>query len=353
MPAADPFNIRFEDVKELKWLGAGAHGCVFLGTYNYESVAIKKLRENVMPMREVRLLKHLRHENIVELKGVCTQPPVYCIVMEVRFLSLTCHPHSFSSIAPSPSPFASSHLFCFPLFLPCLLPLTISSPLQYCPQSLSDVIRDNHIPPPMVLDWARQVANGMHYLHSQGMVHRDLKSPNILIAQDKRTLKISDFGCSREVGERSTKMSFSGTVAWMAPEIIRGEACTDKIDVWSFGVVLWELLTGELPYKGVDVAAVVWGVGSGKLQLPIPESAPDGFTLLLKQCWNAHPKHRPSFRQILLHLDILRSDTEFAAMPEDEFYRTQLKWKQEIVERFEAMRQAETQLRERDERLIR
>jgi mitogen-activated protein kinase kinase kinase 13 len=207
----------------------------------------------------------------------------------------------------------------------------------------------------MVLDWARQIANGMHYLHEKGMVHRDLKSPNILIAQDKRTLKISDFGTCRELksGGHSTKMSFTGTVAWMAPEIIRSEACTDKIDVWSFGVCLWELLTGEMPYKGVDVGAVVYGVGSGKLTLPIPQSAPDGFTLLLKQCWNTQPKHRPSFRQILAHLDILRDDTEFAATPDDEFFHTQVRWRREIVERYEEMRLAESQLREREARLVR
>lgn len=57
---------------------------MFLGTYNHEEVAVKKLREKSMTMREVRLLRTLRHENIVELKGVCTQPPVYCLVMEVR-----------------------------------------------------------------------------------------------------------------------------------------------------------------------------------------------------------------------------------------------------------------------------
>lgn len=234
-------------------------------------------------------------------------------------------------------------------------PPRLFSLAQYCPRSLHDVIRDNQIPAPMVLDWARQIANGMHYLHAQGMVHRDLKTPNILVAQDKRTLKITDFGTCRELaaGGRSTKMSFSGTVAWMAPEIIRSEACTDKIDVWSFGVCLWELLTGELPYKGVDVGAIVWGVGSGKLSLPIPDSAPDGFSLLLKQCWNVQPRHRPSFRQILLHLDILRNDTHFAATPDDEFFHTQLRWKREILERFEQMRVAESQLRERDAHLVR
>ncbi len=62
-------------------------------------------------------------------------------------------------------------------------------------------------------------------------------------------MKISDFGVSRSVGDRSTKMSFVGTVAWMAPEVIRHEACSEKVDIWSYGVLLWELLTQEMPYK--------------------------------------------------------------------------------------------------------
>ncbi len=73
-------------------------------------------------------------------------------------------------------------------------------------------------------------------------------------------------------------------------------------------MLLWELLTCEVPFRGLDVAAVVWGVGSGGLKLPVPTTAPDGFSLLLQQCWHDNPKHRPLFRQILVHLDILAND---------------------------------------------
>ncbi len=94
----------------------------------------------------------------------------------------------------------------------------------------------------------------------------------------------------------------------MAPEMIRNEPCSARVDVWSYGVVLWELLSGEVPYKvrvdlcsaraavatprprshicqGVDMGAIIWGVGSNMLHLPVPSTTPEGFALLLKQCW--------------------------------------------------------------------
>jgi len=70
-------------------------------------------------------------------------------------------------------------------------------------------------------------------------------------------------------------MSFAGTVAWMAPEIIRNEPCSEKVDVWSFGVVLWELLICETPYKNIDSSAILWGVGNNSLHLPLPSSCPE------------------------------------------------------------------------------
>lgn len=125
------------------------------------------------------------------------------------------------------------------------------------------------------------------------------------------TVKISDFGTSKELSDKSTKMSFAGTVAWMAPEVIRNEPVSEKVDIWwvseqcyftitmftwmnwyiiiiftrSFGVVLWELLTGEIPYKDVDSSAIIWGVGSNSLHLPVPSTCPDGFKILMKQTW--------------------------------------------------------------------
>ncbi|EGD72900.1 TKL/MLK/LZK protein kinase [Salpingoeca rosetta] len=291
------FDIKFEKIKHLKFIGSGAQGCVYLGTYKHEEVAVKKMKELSMTVKEESLLRTLNHDNIIRLIGVCKTAPVYAVVME------------------------------------------------YCPQSLYDVLQRRHLPPAGVVNWASQVAHGMQYLHGKGIVHRDLKSPNILLGQDKATLKISDFGCCREYRHgKSVTMSFSGTAAWMAPEIIRSESCTEHVDVWSYGVVLWELLTREVPYKGVDAHAIVWGVGNQQLHLPVPASTPDGLRLVLQQCWDQTPKNRPSFTMILKMLHVLATtDAQFAAMSDSDFEQTQREWREEITAKFAAMKQMEEQ----------
>ncbi|NXO23188.1 M3K12 kinase, partial [Cisticola juncidis] len=208
-------------------------------------------------------------------RGVCTQAPCYCIIME------------------------------------------------FCAQGqLYEVLRAGRkVTPSLLVDWSMGIAGGMNYLHLHKIIHRDLKSPNMLITYDD-VVKISDFGTSKELIDKSTKMSFAGTVAWMAPEVIRNEPVSEKVDIWSFGVVLWELLTGEIPYKDVDSSAIIWGVGSNSLHLPVPSSCPDGFKVLLRQCWNSKPRNRPSFRQILLHLDIASADV--LSTPQETYFKSQV-----------------------------
>ncbi|GBM41178.1 Mitogen-activated protein kinase kinase kinase 12 [Araneus ventricosus] len=275
----DNWEIPFDDIKDLQFLGSGAQGAVFCGCLNGELVAVKKVREK--SETDVKHLKKLSHCNVVSFKGVCVQPPCFCIIME------------------------------------------------YCPSgTLHNLLRQGtEIPPKKVMEWSKQVAGGMNYLHTHKIIHRDLKSENILIGCND-VLKISDFGTSRQWNDKSVKMSFAGTVAWMAPEVIRNESCSEKVDIWSFGVVLWELLTCETPYKGVDSSAIIWGVGSNSLHLPVPSTCPDGFKLLLKQCWSGKPRNRPSFRHIMMHLDI--AAVEILSTPEEEYFQTQATWRKEI-----------------------
>ncbi|KAI5734468.1 hypothetical protein M8J77_006838 [Diaphorina citri] len=275
----DEWEIPFESISDLQWLGSGAQGAVFSGKLRSEIVAVKKVREQ--KETDIRHLRKLNHPNIVKFKGVCTQAPCYCIVME------------------------------------------------YCAYGpLYNLLKDGEeVPPQRLYNWARQIAAGMNYLHSKQIIHRDLKSPNVLIGS-KEEAKISDFGTCREWNNKSTKMSFAGTVAWMAPEVIRNEQCSDKIDIWSYGIVLWELLTCETPYKDVDSSAIIWGVGSSSLHLPIPSTCPDGFQLLMKMCWSNAPSSRPSFKQILSHLDI--ASQEVLRIQPEPYYKMQMIWKEEI-----------------------
>ncbi|TRY91659.1 hypothetical protein DNTS_003326 [Danionella cerebrum] len=297
----ESWEVAFEEISELQWVGSGAQGAVFLGKFHGEEVAVKKVRD--IKETEIKHLRKLKHPNIITFKGVCTQAPCYCILME------------------------------------------------YCAQGqLYEVLRaGRRISPGLLLDWAMGIAGGMNYLHLHKIIHRDLKSPNMLITHDD-LVKISDFGTSKELRDKSTKMSFAGTVAWMAPEVIRNEPVSEKVDIWSFGVVLWEMLTGEIPYKDVDSSAIIWGVGNNSLQLPLPESCPDGFKILLRQCWNCKPRNRPSFRQILLHLDIASADV--LSTPQETYFKSQAEWREEVKQHFEKIKSEGTCLHRLDEELI-
>ncbi|XP_047730159.1 mitogen-activated protein kinase kinase kinase 13 isoform X6 [Prionailurus viverrinus] len=224
--------------------------------------------------------------------------------------------------------------------------------MEYCAHGqLYEVLRAGRkITPRLLVDWSTGIASGMNYLHLHKIIHRDLKSPNVLVTHTD-AVKISDFGTSKELSDKSTKMSFAGTVAWMAPEVIRNEPVSEKVDIWSFGVVLWELLTGEIPYKDVDSSAIIWGVGSNSLHLPVPSTCPDGFKILMKQTWQSKPRNRPSFRQTLMHLDIASADV--LATPQETYFKSQAEWREEVKKHFEKIKSEGTCIHRLDEELIR
>ncbi|XP_073489539.1 mitogen-activated protein kinase kinase kinase 13 [Aquarana catesbeiana] len=298
----DTWEVPFEEISELQWLGSGAQGAVFLGKFRGEEVAIKKVREQ--KETDIKHLRKLKHPNVIAFKGVCTQAPCYCLIME------------------------------------------------YCAHGqLYEVLRAGRkVTPRLLVDWSTGIASGMNYLHLHKIIHRDLKSPNVLVTHTD-TVKISDFGTSKELSDKSTTMSFAGTVAWMAPEVIRNEPVSEKVDIWSFGVLLWELLTGEIPYKDVDSSAIIWGVGSNSLHLPVPSTCPDGFKILMKQTWQSKPRNRPSFRQILMHLDIASADV--LGTPQETYFKSQAEWREEVKKHFEKIKSEGTCIHRLDEELIR
>ncbi|KAL5105866.1 Mitogen-activated protein kinase kinase kinase 12 [Taenia crassiceps] len=267
------------EILDLQYVGSGAQGSVYKATLRGRVIAVKKVSKQ--SETEIRHLRGLCHPNVVQFLGVSIDGPWYSILME------------------------------------------------YCPNGTFFELLHNNPPVNIdnIIDWTQQIAQGMNYLHSHKVVHRDLKSPNILISEDGQ-LKISDFGVSKEFTENSTKMSFAGTVAWMAPEIMRGEPCSFKVDVWSFGVIVWEILTCEVPFNGVDCGAIIYGIASNLFSLPIPTACPTEFRVLMKRCWSPRPRNRPSFPQILSQLEL--ACTELLQWKDENFTNLRELWQEEI-----------------------
>lgn len=316
-----PVEIKFEELSLKEVIGVGGFSRVHRAFLNGEEVAVKasrqdedinEARENVL--QEAKLFWSLKHPNIVTLRGVCLEPPILCLVME----------------------YARGG-------------------------SLNRILAGRKIPPNVLVDWAVQIARGMKYLHCEApisVIHRDLKSSNVLISEPvssedlkNKVLKITDFGLAREA-YKTERMSAAGTYAWMPPEVIRDATYSKASDVWSYGVLLWELLTGETPYKGFDSLSVAYGVAVNTLALPIPKTCPEAWGKLMKSCWELDPHRRPSFRDIEKDLDII-ARSGFAQTPHESFHTMQAGWKEEIAEVLQELRKKEKQLRNKEEELSR
>lgn len=168
--------------------------------------------------------------------------------------------------------------------------------------------------PAVLWSIAHDTSVGMKYLHEHNIVHRDLKSHNVLL-DAKGCAKVADFGTARATGEfqeytcASSTGSLVGSVAWMAPEALHGEASFPS-DVFSFGVLLWELATLKLPWKGVEIAPLICKVCFQRERLPTDsiiaqghyEALPD----ILARCWVHNADDRPSFD--LMERDTLSSE---------------------------------------------
>ena len=150
--------------------------------------------------------------------------------------------------------------------------------------------------------WAAQIACGMHYLESQRFIHRDLAARNILLAS-KLQAKISDFGLSRILN--SEKEYYRATqggkwpIRWYAPECVLYGTFTHASDVWSFGVLLWEMYTyGRQPYEGMKADEVVRFLEKNQ-RLPLPEKASFDVRNMMELCWEKEPELRPKFVELV------------------------------------------------------
>jgi len=159
-----------------------------------------------------------------------------------------------------------------------------------------------------IKQYAIDIATGMNYLHlsTPPIIHRDLKSLNILLDEYHNHCKITDFGMSkiRYEEEQVNTVGSIGTPIWMAPELMRGEKYNEKIDVYSFGIMLYEMIANELPFKELNQMQLLMEVAvkNQRPNLTVTCSAP--LHTLMTNCWDENPKNRPSFQQII---EILRA----------------------------------------------
>lgn len=263
-------------------------------------VAVKTLKENATEKEKKELLSELGvmklinpHPNVVTLLGSCTdRDPLFVIMEFVPFGKLQTYlresrvERSYGNLHGS-----SKHL----------------------------TSRD-------LTSFAYQVAKGMEYLSSKGIIHRDLAARNILVGENK-TCKVADFGFARDVitshvYERKSEGRLP--IRWMAPESLYDNIFTTKTDVWSFGILMWEIVTlGSTPYPGLAAAEVMRRVRDG-YRLEKPEHCKREMYNIMYYCWDPDPNERPSFSELTCLLDkLLVSENDYIELdrfPDHSYY---------------------------------
>ncbi|KAF7068640.1 hypothetical protein CFC21_074375 [Triticum aestivum] len=257
-------------------IGEGAHGKVYTGKYGDQIVAIKVLNSGSTPeekvtledrfIREVNMMCKVKHDNLVKFIGACKEPLMVIVSELLPGMSLK---NYLNSIRPSQ--------------------LDIHTALGY----------------------ALNIARAMECLHANGIIHRDLKPDNLLLTANRKKLKLTDFGLAREETVTEMMTAETGTYRWMAPELYstvtlqRGEKkhYTNKVDVYSFGIVLWELLTNKMPFEGMSNLQAAYAAAFKQVRPAFPEDTPQELASIVQSCWVEDPAMRPSFSQIIRMLD--------------------------------------------------
>ncbi|XP_040916192.1 tyrosine-protein kinase Lck [Toxotes jaculatrix] len=252
----DEWEIPRESLKLERRLGAGQFGEVWMGVYNNDrKVAIKNLKMGTMSVEaflaEANMMKNLQHPRLVRLFAVVTQEPIYIVTEYMENGSLVDY-----------------------------LKTTEGSSL----------------PINMLIDMASQVADGMAFIEQKNYIHRDLRAANILVSQEL-ICKIADFGLARliEDNEYTAREGAKFPIKWTAPEAINYGTFSIKSDVWSFGILLTEIVTyGRIPYPGMSNPEVIQNLERG-YRMPKPENCPDGLYNIMGECWKENAEERPTF----------------------------------------------------------
>ena len=268
-------NIPFDQFASLKVLGKGYFGKVSKAVYHAPGavdvfVAIKSLLDNEgseselnarrkLLLQEATLMSFLEHPNIVHLLGVSTDGLDLHLIME------------------------------------------------YCAHGeLSQYLKDHqNLEPEQLMSFSVGCASGLEYLSQKGVVHRDLAARNILLDANL-VCKVADYGMSRNIESKHYYRSIGGPVPvrWTAPEALEGQVFTEQTDVWSFGVLLYEIWSkGTVPYENMGERHV-WVAVVGGFRLPCPKLCPPTVYALMRQCWRDNGE-RPTFVEISIVLHAL------------------------------------------------
>ncbi|XP_010515013.1 PREDICTED: uncharacterized protein LOC104790915 [Camelina sativa] len=269
--------IKDSDLEELRELGSGTFGTVYHGKWRGTDVAIKRINDRCFagkPSEQERMiddfwneaqnLAGLHHPNVVAFYGVVLDSPGGSVATVTEYM----------------------------------VNGSLRNALQKSVRNLDRRKR---------LLIAMDIAFGMEYLHGKNIVHFDLKSDNLLVNlrdPHRPICKVGDLGLSKVKCQTLISGGVRGTLPWMAPELLNGisSLVSEKVDVFSFGIVLWELFTGEEPYADLHYGAIIGGIVSNTLRPPIPDFCDMDWKLLMERCWSAEPSERPSFTVIVNEL---------------------------------------------------
>uniref|UniRef100_A0A665VGB6 Mitogen-activated protein kinase kinase kinase 7 n=1 Tax=Echeneis naucrates TaxID=173247 RepID=A0A665VGB6_ECHNA len=259
-PPGYPFEeINYEHIEVEEVVGRGAFGVVCKAKWKGKDVAIKTIEsesERKAFIVELRQLSRVNHPNIVKLYGSCNSP--VCLVMEY---------------AEGGSLYNVLHG---------------AEPLPYYTASHA-------------MSWCLQCSQGVAYLHGmkpKALIHRDLKPPNLLLVAGGTVLKICDFGTACDIQTHMTNNK--GSAAWMAPEVFEGSNYSEKCDVFSWGIILWEVITRRKPFDEIGGPAfrIMWAVHNGT-RPPLIKNLPKPIESLMTRCWSKDPSQRPSMEEIV------------------------------------------------------
>ncbi|XXG68035.1 hypothetical protein AAC387_Pa06g1227 [Persea americana] len=170
----------------------------------------------------------------------------------------------------------------------------------------------------IVIQLALDLSRGLSYLHSRKIVHRDVKTENMLL-DAHRTLKIADFGVARVEAQNPRDMTGeTGTLGYMAPEVLNGKPYNRRCDVYSFGICLWEIYCCDMPYADLSFAEVSSAVVRQNLRPEIPRCCPSSFANIMRKCWDANAEKRPDMDEVVKLLEATDTSKGGGMIPEDQ-----------------------------------